>query len=127
MKTQNPETSPQDTDPRMFPADWPVVQLGDAADKVSVGIASAATCAYRSAGVPLLRNQNIKRGAIDDSDLLYVSVEYDKAFASKRLKANDLITTRTGYPGITCVAPERYESAQSFTTLITRPKRHICL
>lgn len=120
------EGSPEDTGPpRIFPADWPIVRLADAADKVSVGIASAATFAYRSAGVPLLRNQNIKRGAIDDTDLLYVSDEYDRAFASKRLKANDLLTTRTGYPGITSVVPERYENAQSFTTLITRPKSEV--
>lgn len=126
MNHEHPEANPEDTGvPRMFPADWPVVRLADAAAKVGVGIASAATFAYRSAGVPLLRNQNIKRGAIDDSDLLYVSDEYDRAFASKRLKANDLLTTRTGYPGITCVVPERYESAQSFTTLITRPKSDV--
>lgn len=126
MNHEHPEPNPEGTShPRMFPADWPVVRLADAADKVSVGIASAATFAYRRAGVPLLRNQNIKRGAIDESDLLYVSDEYDRAFATKRLKANDLLTTRTGYPGITCVVPDRYDRAQSFTTLITRPKSDV--
>ena len=31
-----------------------------------------------------------------------------------------MLTARTGYPGTTCIVPEKFESAQSFTTLITR-------
>ncbi len=88
-----------------------------------VGIASAATHAYRRQGVPLLRNQNIKPGVLDDGDLLFVAPEYEASFKNKRLRIGDLITMRTGYPGVTAIVPETYDSAQSFTTLITRPKK----
>ena len=87
-----------------------------------VGIASAATHAYREKGVPLLRNQNIKPGHLDDRDVLHVDPTYEVAFRNKRLRTGDLLTARTGYPGTTCVVPEKFDSAQSFTTLITRPR-----
>lgn len=87
-----------------------------------VGIASAATHAYRARGVPMFRNQNIRAGALDDRDLLFIDPLFELAFKNKRLKGGDLLTARTGYPGTTCIVPPHYGSAQSFTTLITRPK-----
>ncbi|WP_130471639.1 restriction endonuclease subunit S, partial [Candidatus Magnetaquicoccus inordinatus] len=90
-----------------------------------VGIASAATHAYRDKGIALLRNQNIKSGYLDDTDVLYVDPAYEYQFKNKRLKQGDLLTARTGYPGTTCVVPEKYDSVQSFTTLIIRPYRDV--
>jgi type I restriction enzyme S subunit len=102
-----------------IPNDWEVVKLKDVA-RCSVGIASSATHAYRSSGVPLIRNQNIKEGKLDLSDILYVSEEYEQLHKSKRLKEDDILTVRTGYPGISAVVPKKLENAQSFTTLIIR-------
>lgn len=106
----------------VIPEGWDVRSLESLADKIMVGIASAATHAYRAKGVPLFRNQNIRSGHLDDSDLLFVSPDYEVIFKNKRLRGGDLLTARTGYPGTTCVVPPHYESAQSFTTLITRPR-----
>ena len=110
------------TEVGVIPEEWEIRSLEDLSDKISVGIASAATHAYQAQGVPFIRNQNLKPGALDDEDLLYVSHEFDEAFKAKRLRAGDLLTARTGYPGVTCVVPAAYDGAQSFTTLITRPK-----
>jgi len=109
------------TEVGMIPEDWEVQPLASLTEKIMVGIASAATHAYRIKGVPMFRNQNIKPGLLDDEDLLFVDAEYEKTFRNKRLRGGDLLTARTGYPGTTCVVPARYQSAQSFTTLITRP------
>lgn len=106
-----------------IPKDWDVGSLASVSERVMVGIASAATHAYRLKGIPLLRNQNIKAGWLDDADILFVDEEYEKVFRNKRLKTGDLLTARTGYPGMTCVIPPRFEGAQSFTTLITRPRK----
>jgi type I restriction enzyme S subunit len=57
----------------VFPEGWAVMPLEAIADKIMVGIASAATHAYREKGVPMFRNQNIKRGQLDDRDLLFVA------------------------------------------------------
>lgn len=108
-----------------IPEEWEVKELEEVSEKIMVGIASAATHAYRASGIVLLRNQNIKDGYLDDTDLLFIDEEYETAHKNKRLKQGDLLTARTGYPGATCVVPKKYEGAQSFTTLITRPNQQI--
>jgi type I restriction enzyme S subunit len=111
------------TEMGLIPKDWEVVLLHMLADKIMVGIASAATHAYRDRGVVMFRNQNIKQGYLDDADILYIAEDYEVTFKNKRLKAGDLLTARTGYPGTTSIVPGQYEGAQSFTTLITRPRQ----
>lgn len=108
-----------------IPEDWETSLLGGVADKIMVGIASAATHAYCKSGIPMLRNQNIKPNRLDSNDLLFINKEYEMAFKNKRLKAGDLLTARTGYPGTTCIIPDDFENAQSFTTLITRPTNKV--
>ncbi len=112
------------TEVGVIPEDWVVKPLSAISDKIMVGIASAATHAYRTKGVPMFRNQDIKNGYLSDSDLLFIAPEYEISFKNKRLRGGDLLTMRTGYPGVTAIVPARYESAQSFTTLITRLKQH---
>ncbi|PUE08876.1 hypothetical protein B9Z51_08030 [Limnohabitans sp. T6-5] len=102
---------------------WQVATLSSLAEKIMVGIASAATHAYRAKGIPMFRNQNIKSGYLEDSDLLFITPEYEAAFRNKRLRTGDLVTMRTGYPGVTAIVPAQYDQSQSFTTLITRPKK----
>ena len=87
---------------------------------VTVGIANSATHAYAESGVPMLRNQNIREGSLDDSDLVHIKSEFAEKYRSKTLKENDLLIVRTGYPGVSCVVPKKYEGAQTFTTLIAR-------
>lgn len=106
-----------------IPEDWEVAPLHELADKIMVGIASAATHAYRDRGVVMFRNQNIKPGYLDYADILFIAEDYESTFKNKRLKAGDLLTARTGYPGTTSIVPAQYEGAQSFTTLITRPRQ----
>ncbi|MFM5270302.1 restriction endonuclease subunit S [Aeromonas veronii] len=108
-----------------IPEDWETSLLGGGADKIMVGIASAATHAYCKSGILMLRNQNIKPNRLDSNDLLFINKEYEMAFKNKRLKAGGLLTARTGYPGTTCIIPDDFENAQSFTALITRPTNKV--
>ena len=96
---------PKQTETGFVPADWEVKPLHTLADKIMVGIASAATHAYRATDVVMLRNQNIKPGYLDDAEVLYIDAEYEETYRSKRLKAGDLLTARTGYPGTTSIVP----------------------
>ena len=109
------------TEMGVIPEDWDVQFLQNLSIKVMVGIASAATHAYRNSGVPMFRNQNIKEGWLDDSDLRFLDPAFDETFQGKRLCGGDLLTARTGYPGTTAVVPPEYTGAQSFTSLIIRP------
>jgi type I restriction enzyme S subunit len=116
-----------------LPKDWSVVPLTTLVEKIMVGIASAATHAYRSTGVTMFRNQNIRPGLLETQDVLYIDPHYEQTYKNKRLKAGDLLTARTGYPGTTSLVPAGFDGAQSFTTLITRPRpssidpQYLCL
>lgn len=49
----------QETELGALPSDWSVREWGSLCSMVGVGIASSATHAYSSEGIPLIRNQNI--------------------------------------------------------------------
>lgn len=106
-----------------FPKDWEIPQLSEIAEKVMVGIASAATHAYSDTGIRMLRNLNIKAGWIDGSNIIFVDENYEKQHKNKRLKVGDILTVRTGYAGVSAVVPKEYDGAQCFTSLITRLKK----
>ena len=111
------------TEVGVIPQDWEVKPLHSITSNIMVGIASAATHAYRENGVVMFRNQNIRPGNLDDSDVLHIAPEYERKYRNKRLKPWDLLIARTGYPGTTSIVPPEYDGAQSFTTLIVRPDR----
>lgn len=104
-----------------IPVGWEVQALEALADSITVGIATSTTEHYVADGVPLIRNQNIKEDFLDMSDLLQISDAFDGKNKSKRVQGGDILTVRTGYPGISCVVPEELGFLQTFTTLITRP------
>lgn len=100
---------------------WPTVTLSNVSDRITVGIATSTTEHYRTSGVPLIRNLNIKEGRLDTQDLLFITNEFDKKNSTKRLQEGDVVTVRTGFAGISSVVPKEFENAQTFTTLITTP------
>lgn len=105
--------------------EWDYLYLEDVCEKIMVGIASAATHAYRNEGIVLLRNQNIKENKIDTSDILHIDPEYEIKHRRKRLRVGDILTVRTGYPGLSAVVPIQFDGAQCFTSLISRPNNEI--
>ena len=98
------------------------VYLEELSDFVTVGIANSATHAYADNGIVMLRNQNIKENYLDDNDLVFITPEFAQKYGSKQLAENDILVIRTGYPGIACLVPPKYEGCQTFTTLIVRLK-----
>lgn len=96
-------------------------------EMVTVGIANSATHAYTDKGVVMFRNQNIKENYLDDSDIIFIMPKFADKYKTKVLKANDILVTRTGYPGVACLVPPQYEGSQSFTTLIVRLKREMAI
>lgn len=108
-----------------IPEEWQIVTLEDVCEWIGVGIASAATHAYTKDGIPLIRNQNIKEGYIDTSELLYINTDFDLQNQTKRIKAGDVLTVRTGYPGLSAVVPPELNGCHCFTSLISRPQPDI--
>ena len=108
-----------------FTEAWEQRKFSELCDMVTVGIANSATHAYSDSGIVMFRNQNIKPNFLDDNDIIHINPEFEARYKNKRLKKNDLLVARTGYPGTACVVPEKYENSQTFTTLIARPKNSV--
>lgn len=120
-----PHVEFKDTELGGVPSCWGVQCLEALSESITVGIATSTTEHYADSGVPLIRNQNIKEDYLDLSELLRITPEFDAKNKSKRVKSGDILTVRTGYPGITCVVPDGLGSVQTFTTLITRPRHDV--
>jgi len=104
------------------PKDWDVIKYDKANERIFVGIATSSTKHFASEGIPLIRNQNIKEKGIDLNDLTYITKNFAEANKSKTLKENDIVTVRTGFPGLSSKVTKEMEGWQTFTTLISRPK-----
>ena len=109
------------TEVGLIPEDWEIELFEKVTKRTTVGIACSATHAYCDDGVAMMRNQNIKPNYLDEKDVVQIEYEFANKFSSKALREGDLLTARTGYPGTTCVVPQKYAGAQSFTTLISTP------
>jgi len=115
----------KDTELGRIPSCWDVQCLESLSESITVGIATSTTEHYADSGVLLIRNQNIKEDYLDLSDLIRITPDFDAKNKNKRVKAGDILTVRTGYPGTTCVVPEGLGLVQTFTTLITRPQHDV--
>lgn len=115
----------QNSELGVIPEGWAVQPLDNLAESITVGIATSTTEHYVEDGVPLIRNQNIKEDFLDLSDLLKISADFDAKNKRKRVREGDILTVRTGYPGVSCVVPKGLGYLQTFTTLITRPNQQL--
>ena len=64
---------------------WEQRNLIELANRVIVGLATSVTPYYRETGVPLLRNMNLKKNYLDDSDLLFLDESYANSNESKKI------------------------------------------
>lgn len=110
-----------------IPESWELTSLENVSKKIFVGIASSTTNSYSDNpnDVIIIRNQNILENKLNLKDVLRITREFSEANKNKKVKQGDLVTVRTGYPGITSVVPKELDGMQTFTTLITRLNQQI--
>jgi type I restriction enzyme S subunit len=106
-----------------IPKHWDVVAYKRVCTRVDVGIAEAATHAYCDDGVPIIRSTNVKPNKLDTSDVLRIEPWFAAKNRTKTLRAGDLVTVRTGYPGTTAIVPPEFDGCQCFTLVLSTPKR----
>ena len=106
------------------PEHWSVGRYKFCNDRVIVGIAEAATHAYAEDGVPLIRSTNIKDDCELSGEFLYLKEEFAASNATKMLFENDVVTVRTGYPGVSAVVPKELNKSQCFTNLVATPNKN---
>lgn len=104
------------------PAHWTVGRYKFCTTRVVVGIAEAATHAYADTGVPIIRSTNIREGGLSVAGLLHIKHWFANQNDSKFLYTDDIVTVRTGYPGVSAVVPEALNRSQCFTNLVATPK-----
>ncbi len=104
-----------------IPEDWNVSRIKFLSKKIFVGLAMPVTKYYVEDGIPMFRNTNIEEDNLRDSDILFLDSHFAKSQSSKWIKTNDVLTVHTGYIGKSCLVPEKYNNALTFTTLITTP------
>jgi len=124
MFPQKGETTPRLRFPG-FTGEWGENKLEDVTKRVIVGLATSVTPYYRDRGVVMFRNLNIEPNRLNDSDILYLDEDFAFKNKSKQIHTNDVLTIHTGYVGISCVVPPKYDGALTFTTLITTTNQHI--
>jgi type I restriction enzyme S subunit len=105
-----------------IPKEWEVVKYDKVVKKLFVGIATSTTEYYdnEDTGTLLIRNTNIKNGYLDLSSVEHITKAFDDDNTKKRLRTGDVLSVRTGYPGISAVVPVELDGSQSFTTLVSR-------
>ncbi len=105
---------------------WKQVELELICQKISVGLAISVTPHMSDKGTKLIRNQNIRSNYFDRSSVVYVSNDFANTQETKLVRAGDVISVRTGVNiGETCVVPDDFDGALTFTTLIVRPNNSL--
>jgi type I restriction enzyme S subunit len=100
------------------PEGWGSTVFKRVTSRIVVGIAEAATGSYIDKGVPIIRATNIKDGKIS-GEIIQIEPDFAEKNESKTIKAFDIVTVRTGYPGQSAVLPKELDGSQCFTMLIS--------
>ncbi|WP_158279275.1 restriction endonuclease subunit S [Azospirillum humicireducens] len=103
-----------------MPAGWQLVRYDEACLSIQVGIVVQPASLYADVGVPALRSLNVKENQVDRSNMVLISEKAHKANKKSELRAGNVVTVRTGVPGISAVVPDDLDGANCIDILISR-------
>lgn len=109
------------TEVGVIPEEWDVEPCRRVSKVITVGIVVRPTQYYQKHGVPALRSANVRENRIDKSDLIFISEKANAQQAKSQVRASDVVTVRTGYPGTSAVVPPDMAGSNCIDILITRP------
>jgi type I restriction enzyme S subunit len=108
-----------------IPKDWSLHRCADLCTRICVGIVIQPTQYYVEDGIPALRSANVREEGIDPSNLVYISASANRQLLKSQLKAGDIVSVRTGYPGTSAVVPQELEGANCIDILISTPGERV--
>ena len=108
-----------------IPREWEVWPCSELTDLITVGIVIRPAEYYVTEGVPAFRSANIREEGIDPSDLVYITPQSNSLLAKSQVRAGDVLSVRTGYPGTSVVVPPEYAGANCIDLLISRPSNRL--
>jgi len=104
-----------------IPKEWDWGDLENYCSRICVGIVIRPADYYVTEGVPTFRSANVRESGITDSDLVYISAKSNAMLHKSQVRKGDILTVRTGYPGISAVVPEKYDGCNCVDILISTP------
>jgi type I restriction enzyme S subunit len=105
-----------------LPPGWEWAHVSELVEKVTVGFVGSMVKHYREKGVPFLRSQNVRENRFDPLGLTFISEEFHRSIIKSVLRPGDVVVTRSGSVGVTCVIPEDLREANcSDLVIIKRP------
>ncbi|MGB6298945.1 MAG: restriction endonuclease subunit S [Rivularia sp. (in: cyanobacteria)] len=125
---RNPKRNPEqfkDSSLGKIPKDWEVKTCESLCKEIVVGIVIRPAQYYQSSGVPVLRSANIRETGINGSDLVFMSEKANQMLSKSMIKVGDILTVRTGYPGISSVVSQKWDSCNCVDLIISRPSCEI--
>ncbi len=109
-----------------LPEGWSVVPLGRITTKIGSGATPrGGSASYVTAGIPLVRSQNVYFDAFRDKGLVFLNQEQASALDGVRVEEGDVLLNITGASiGRACVAPPRMHGARvNQHVAIIRPRQ----
>jgi type I restriction enzyme S subunit len=118
----------KETEIGLVPESWELVRCDSICEKLTVGIVVKPSSYYVPAGIPAFRSLNVREDRLVADNLVYISAsDNDSKLSKSKLKRNDVLIVRTGYPGTSCVVPDKFDGANCIDLVIARPKADILL
>ncbi len=113
------------------PERWAVARLKRISPEITVGIVVEPSKYYVDDGVPALRSLNIRQGAVDTKECVFISAEANDFLKKSQLRKGDLVAVRTGQPGTTAVIPPELDGCNCIDLIIIRKpeagsERYLC-
>lgn len=115
----------QETAIGWIPKDWDVKPCADLCSRICVGIVIQPTQYYVEDGVPAFRSANVREDGVDPSNFVYISAGANRLLAKSQVKAGDIVSVRTGYPGTSAVIPPEFQGANCIDILISTPNEKV--
>ncbi len=115
----------QETSIGWIPKEWEVKQCSQISQRICVGIVIQPTKYYVRDGVPTFRSANVRETGLHSENLVFISRTSNSLLQSSQIRAGDVLSVRTGYPGTSAVVPPEHDGCNCVDILITTPSRRV--
>lgn len=104
---------------------WRRIKLSEACERIKVGVVIKPKQYYSkdNTGVPAFRSANVREFQVNDANWVYFTIEGHKKNKRTQLKEGDVLIVRSGYPGTSCIVPQRFHGANAIDILIATPDK----
>lgn len=108
-----------------IPSDWRVKKCAELCSRICVGIVIQPSQYYVESGVPALRSANVRENGITLENVVYISPEANSLLSKSQIRAGDIVSVRTGYPGTSAVVPLDLHGFNCIDIIVSTPNSEV--